>query len=1033
MKSCSITFKIKDFFPKIDTIPFDEYACLFMSGDYNEKIPLIEKDYNACKHQIYNVNSDLKYKIHLVNINDFSLIGICEIVIPYAIISQIDVPGTFIKEQQLKLFTDLKTKRKLFGTIVSSGDIYLYISAEVFVNNQNNYEKKKKNLIKDKNGFKKDFKNFLGYNNNSNITKKNYRIIKTDKDSLRNECKTYTCLKNYNHSTTNNTISNDFYYAPLSQERKDKQIIKHQSNPLGTSLKNTLTIDSNKNDRNPNQKIKKVHTQRKKLTILDLMEQKCKNKKHLNISNKNININIHNNAFSKNNSPKELKYLNLEENKENLRLNNKNYYFFSDKAKNHNFNYGNILKNVFSPINRDNKLIINDKTNYIYKKKSAQKIRTKISENNIFNYNSKSPYSISNFNLQEEEKKNYGIKKIKSSSTKKIQTENKNPNIYQINQINTNINVNNITDNNFIISNEEKQKLINLDKTILEKGVLIRNDFQSQLYYSNSQNKNIFDKTYDEIYNNSYNNISDFNINNLNNNNNYIRYNRSQKDFYKMNKKNKPNSPHIRIELDSSKNKTNNITPSSSNQNIIFTQEDLKNNIINLLDFYSLLKKKINMVKDNIIKSKQKLIIKKEKFNHQLKKNNRLTQKIISVESKIILHASINCELNEQIILPLMKIKKIESNINQNIFGFHFYEYDIMKFKEKEKNRLFEEQNIMHLLLIIIKNMIEHYGNISHVYHDDINRKKILQLLLLKYEIIEKKEDNINLNIHIDRDINNLNKNKFNNSSNNNRYINFNKSQYTPGQIIDDEFLNKFKIIREVEEDKEYDDSEEEEKIKNEIKEESELEKLDIENNEDHYISDISNEKEIENGATKNENEKSNKKNNNQYIDNNSHNLNNNKNDLINKILFEDFPKKFPNSNKFIPKNNQNEYFFGKNIVNIDMKNNNLEFIINNEKYNFEEFLKFFVNNNKFIDINENNKEEQINGIDSTTIGTEKSENLIKEKNEFEKNNKSFSIKNDYEDNNENYNSIRKEKRMKRKISIDEKNGGESNSELKNN
>ena len=43
MKSCSITFKIKDFFPKIDTIPFDEYACLFMSGDYNEKIPLIEK------------------------------------------------------------------------------------------------------------------------------------------------------------------------------------------------------------------------------------------------------------------------------------------------------------------------------------------------------------------------------------------------------------------------------------------------------------------------------------------------------------------------------------------------------------------------------------------------------------------------------------------------------------------------------------------------------------------------------------------------------------------------------------------------------------------------------------------------------------------------------------------------------------------------------------------------------------------------------------------------------------------------------
>ena len=46
MKSCSVSFKIKDYFPKIDTIPFDEYVCLFINGDFNEKIPLIEKDYN---------------------------------------------------------------------------------------------------------------------------------------------------------------------------------------------------------------------------------------------------------------------------------------------------------------------------------------------------------------------------------------------------------------------------------------------------------------------------------------------------------------------------------------------------------------------------------------------------------------------------------------------------------------------------------------------------------------------------------------------------------------------------------------------------------------------------------------------------------------------------------------------------------------------------------------------------------------------------------------------------------------------------
>ena len=108
--NCIVTLKINDYFPKIDSIPFEEYACLFINGDFNEKISLIEKDCNICSHQINKVNSDLKYKIFLVNIHDNSLIGICEIIIPYAIISQIETPGTFIKEQQLKLFIDLKTK-----------------------------------------------------------------------------------------------------------------------------------------------------------------------------------------------------------------------------------------------------------------------------------------------------------------------------------------------------------------------------------------------------------------------------------------------------------------------------------------------------------------------------------------------------------------------------------------------------------------------------------------------------------------------------------------------------------------------------------------------------------------------------------------------------------------------------------------------------------------------------------------------------------------------------------------------------------
>ena len=68
-------------------------------------------------------------------------------------------------------------------------------------------------------------------------------------------------------------------YAPLTHDRKGRQINKHQDNPLNIGFKNNLTIDNNlKNMKKQNQKSKKIQSQRKKLSILDLMEQKIQNK-----------------------------------------------------------------------------------------------------------------------------------------------------------------------------------------------------------------------------------------------------------------------------------------------------------------------------------------------------------------------------------------------------------------------------------------------------------------------------------------------------------------------------------------------------------------------------------------------------------------------------------------------------------------------------------------------------------------------------------------------------------------------------------
>ena len=133
MSICSITIKIKDYFPKIESIPFKNYVCHISNGDTESEIPLMEKDFKICQNIKKFVNEDIKYKLLLLDIIDNSLIGMCEIVIPYIIINQINPSNSFIKEQQIKLLMDLKTKRKLFGTVISPGDIFLLISAEVEV------------------------------------------------------------------------------------------------------------------------------------------------------------------------------------------------------------------------------------------------------------------------------------------------------------------------------------------------------------------------------------------------------------------------------------------------------------------------------------------------------------------------------------------------------------------------------------------------------------------------------------------------------------------------------------------------------------------------------------------------------------------------------------------------------------------------------------------------------------------------------------------------------------------------------------
>ena len=172
MLTCRLTIKVKDYFPKTESIPFSNYICLFTCGEYQGQIPFLPDDSKFLQHQMKNITSDIKYKVHILDFNDMALIGMCEMTISYKVINQLTPPNGLIQEQQKKLLIDSKTKRKLFGTIINSGDIYLKIYAEVILISKNN-----NGDIKSKNS---RLKKIMNTNTPKCYIKYNFQVTKGD-------------------------------------------------------------------------------------------------------------------------------------------------------------------------------------------------------------------------------------------------------------------------------------------------------------------------------------------------------------------------------------------------------------------------------------------------------------------------------------------------------------------------------------------------------------------------------------------------------------------------------------------------------------------------------------------------------------------------------------------------------------------------------------------------------------------------------------------------------------------------------------
>ena len=1006
--NCIITLKIKDYYPKSNTIPYDSFVCLFTYGDFFGKIPLIQKSTNICKHEISTISSDIKYNIHILEYSDSSLIGICEMVIPFIKIKKINPPGTMIQEQKIKLIIDLNTKRKLFGKITNSGDIFLEFCAEVFIPDKNNIIINKESYINNVTNSNKKIQVRIPKKNKKNnfdgtprtIKKKKIILeIKSNREMIQKDNSNDNIKANSIILDNNNFIdernSTGIFQNKIKLENNKIRIIdfRNKNDNLYKNNEINLTIKESKKF-----KLSKKRSPKKKITILELMEQKMqpllsntnssnvnnnalnngivnsrsntnyyngsnikqysdtknnnKNKKIMNtIKNSNANSNIISSTNSNNindHIKTTIKRANKKENTNSNKLLNSviNSPTSIILSPNHNIsspytiNTNKIKRNNSKGINRINKKN-NNKLN-LYNNNALNE--TGINKNN-YNYNtllikSKRNSSQEAINRYQYMTNNCNYKKYKEFKEKDNNKKNsfklghyKRPkidiseDIYQRKSLNgkiikeysytNNYDLGDVNSNNGLLSTDERteQGLSEIDKIILEKGTELRDKFQNQMnidYNYNHSNSIDINKTKKNniIKNNKISNNQNVNI---------------EKLYYDMGDNQIIGGGNYTIETPKT-NKDNDNEPinnllnnkssfCSSSQNITngFSQEDMKNNYIGLIDLYYLLNQKLSKTIFENNDLYKKLKIYKEKYNNEIKIEEKVKDKNDKYIFTSLIKVNIKQSLSDKVIEKLTYIKSLESKLYQDIFGYNYDEYEIVRIKEIERvNKLNEERKIK-ILLKVLKSIINDCGNISQIFYDNKKKEKLLKDALNKYNIKEKKEGDENyINL---RNIN------FNNINPNND-INYKFRKYK--NILDEDDIFENKVIREVDEDKE-----EEESIYSASNNKANNYNPIFKNNNN---IDINNIKDTESQIEE-------KKENNSDI-NSKNDEENKKIDIIKDILKNKLGEK---EKSFIHLKNNEFMFDDKYTIFVDLNSNN-EVIINieNKEYNIEEFLSVY-------------------------------------------------------------------------------------------
>ena len=412
MSNYSISFKIDDYNPKINSISYKNLICLLIYEDFQLRIPITNNDYNIPKHLLKNVKSDLCYKITIFDETKKTLIGFNDFIIPYKILFKINSDEFYIYKKEIKFLISKKTKIS-FNKI---DNMFIKLSAKIFKtkklgknskrpDSNNNYLsptitertsfiQKNRNLIKAKVAINK---NKINKNKDEFFYSDSNKLISTN-DLSGNLFNTYSNIddnenntNNYinNISTINNSIYKNYYCFNTTSGREE----------LKNSKYNFYKLDSKKNI-NKNNKMNNEGNR--------LLQIRNKLKKRYDINNGR-------NSYNKN-EVKTLSERNFKKNISNknkiIKLKTRNSFNKDIKKK-----YGNIIRkdknnslNIYK--NKINKLRNEDKNDNLceeysyrhYMKTEIKKMKNKSIIRSFMNKNNKDKNNFISLSKDKSEK-----------------------------------------------------------------------------------------------------------------------------------------------------------------------------------------------------------------------------------------------------------------------------------------------------------------------------------------------------------------------------------------------------------------------------------------------------------------------------------------------------------------------------------------------------------------------------------------------------------------------------------------------------